>query len=98
MTRDPRLTDTSIPAALNYPDMCRLIDKGLSTHDMVLTMKNKLDSLFYAFATVFPDAVESGVLTVVRLREQAVVDARFIRLTEDLDTAGDDADTDPQEK
>lgn len=65
---------------------------------LLMAIKNKLDVLFYAFSAVFPKAVDAAVLTVVEDREQAEVDKRFAHLTDDLDTAGDDAGTDPQEK
>lgn len=65
---------------------------------LLMAVKNKVDLLFYATAAIHPKAVDAALLTVVQDREQAVVDARFAHLTEDLDTAGDDADTDPQEK
>lgn len=65
---------------------------------LLMAVKNKVDLLFYATSAVHPKAVDAALLTVAQDREQAEVDARFMHLTEDLDTAGDDADTDPQEK
>lgn len=63
---------------------------------LITAIKNKLDALFYAFSAVFPDALDAGIRAVVEDRQQAEVDARFAHLTEDLDTAGDDADTQEQ--